>query len=353
MKILVKIKGGAGSGNWFHEGREGLVGGSSTSGYTMPNVPTASRFKELQAAALEHLNQFDAEAIQKYNSLRAAGFDTWTNFRDDNPAEYTRIQEEARKYNEAPSHELIGKEHSRWLLSRMPEQPLTEKELSKAPTKTNALAYMYQKYGTVIDPDLPFTTTKLLAEEFDNISKVHPFQGGFFVHGNDASYREVASHAGIFDSASMVMEVPNRVTKTIPEDLIREVVTHEYGHFMDANILGKATIERVEAKRMGRSPLIVYRAKREGYFSESTTMHMYSKEPREGFSKSKIGDFGYYRKDEGHRFDYKDSAPTELFATMYESLVHRGLQVITGKNSAYTPLEIEWFSRVYSRLKKL
>lgn len=353
MKIIIKSKGGPGSGNWLHKGREGSVGGSTPSNYTLPNASTTVRFKELQAAALEHLNQFDAEAIQKYNSLRAAGFDSWTNFRDTNPEEYARIQEEATRYHESPAHEMIGKSHESWLLSRMTEPPLSEKELSKAPTKTNAPAYMYQKYGVVIDPDLPTTTTKLLAEEFDNISKVHSFQGGFFVHGNDASYREVASHAGIFDSASMVMEVPKRPTKTVSEDLIREVVVHEYAHFVDANVLGQAIIERRELKRMGRTPLVQYTAKREGEYSEGTTTHMYSKEPKEGFSKSKVRDFGYYRKDEGHRLEYKDTAPTELFATMYESLIHRGLPAIIGTNSAYTPMEKEWFSRVYAGLKKL
>ena len=60
MKILVKIKGGPGSGNWAHTGRPGVVGGSVSNRTTM-TTGKGSDWLERYSSASGHPHKEEAE----------------------------------------------------------------------------------------------------------------------------------------------------------------------------------------------------------------------------------------------------------------------------------------------------
>lgn len=339
-RFLIKLAGGSGSGNFGHSGRFGKVGGS---GPTLNS--TASNYMRLVNQLGDELSIDD---VREWNSL---GFDGQMDLFHDNKEKFEKLKslsDQFRSYKVPVDHpitEHLGVGQAKEILNRMAQPPLSDRELSKLPNKDNYKAWFYQKYGIVAD-DLSGENAKRYGEALDDIAKKHGVVGGFFLSGVDRAWQLQGEKGGEWDSAYSSMKVPTRLPKGGHSQDAKDVLSHEYAHYLDSHVLGKPNVTNTRV----RGAVVNRKDDRTGWLTIRQAESMgFSKEPREGYTQYTAGGkaTSWYRDTSRvQRIGYKDWTPHEQIAKMFEDhMAGRSF------NHDYSKSETDWFnSEVLSRL---
>lgn len=339
-RLLVKLAGGTGSGNFNHLGRPGKHGGSG------PKVN--STFSSYMGMINQMGNELKVDELIEW---RALGTDGQMDLFHDNREKFERLREldnQFRAYKvlyDHPITEHLGVGQAKEILNRMVQPPLSDKELSRLPSKDNYKAWFYQKYGVVAD-ELSGDNAKRYGEALDDIAKKHGVVGGFFLKGVDTAWQKQGEKGGDFDSPYMTIHVPTRLPRGGHSQDAKDVMNHEYAHYLDAYVLGKPNITNTRAK----GAVVNRKDDRSGWLTTRQAESMgFSKEPKEGYTQYTAGgkQTSWYRDTSRVKnIGYKDWTPHEQIAKMFEDyMAGRSL------THDYSKSEIDWFdSQVLSKL---
>lgn len=339
-KFLIKLAGGAGSGNHGHSGRLGKRGGSA------PSInSTAAGYMGIVNQLADELNVDD---VREWNSL---GFDGQMDLYHDNPEKFEKMKalsDQFRGYKvpiDHPVTEHLGVGQAKEILNRMAQPALSDKELSRLPTKDNYKAWFYQKYGVVAN-DLSGDNAKRYGEALDDIAKKHGVVGGFFLNGVDTAWQKQGEKGGEWDSAYNSIKVPTRLPKGGQSQDAKDVFSHEYAHYLDSHVLGKPNVTNQRV----RGAVVNRKDDRSGWLTTQQAESMgYSKEQRPGYTQYTAGgkQTSWYKDTtKVERIGYKDWTPHELIAGMFEDHMANRLS-----SNSYSKHELDWFNgEVLSRL---
>jgi len=245
LKII--LKGSGSSGNFGHLGRPGVRGGS---GPGMNGI--AANYTSILHQVGKDLNIDD---VRKFKSM---SFDQQMELATKDRAEFDRLKEvtdnfKKFKFSDSDSvTTLLSPTNAKLILNRMSDPVLSQKELSKSPTKDNYQSWFYQKYGVVAE-DLSGSNAKRYGEALDAIDERHGVVGGFFIKGVDTAWQRAGERGGEFDSAYGVIRVPTRLQGGGQDQDAKDVLNHEYAHYLDAYVLGSPNITTKQLKGSGKN----------------------------------------------------------------------------------------------------
>lgn len=336
------LKGGPNSGNHGHAGRLGHRGGSSPN---KVNSIAAGWMSQIRGIA----DSLHVDEVKHWFSLDGDGkMDLYHDDKD----RYERLKtltDEFKKFQIDQNHplrEVISQGQIKEVLNRMTQPDLSDKDLSKLPTKDNYRAWMFQKYGVVAD-NLSGENAKRYGEALNDINAKHGIVGGFFLKGVDAAWQKQGERGGDFDSAYQTIHVPNRLGQGGQPQDAKNVLIHEYAHYLDGYVLGKPTIVNLKANssKGGKNVIVMRKDSREEWLTSQYAANLgYSKEQKEGYAKYDYFEAKttpWYRDPSKiNNLGYKDYSPHELLATMYTDHINGKL----GSSNYYSKDELSWFN---------
>lgn len=330
LKII--LKGGFGSGNFGHSGRPGFVGGSAVGINTIAKAYTGVIHKVA--------NELGVNEVRKYRSM---SFEEQMQLATDNRIEFNRLKkldDDFRQFNfenNSPVLDMLSQAKAKELLNRIADPLLSQKDLSKAPSNDNYKAYFFQKYG-ICATNLTGQSAKRYAEALDAIGARHGLVGGFFIEGVDRAWQNRGERGGEFDSAYITLRLPNRLPAGSSLQDAKDVLNHEYGHYLDAYVLGSPDVEVKRLKGSRGDVTVRIDNKKSWLTSMQADALGYTRQDKPGNVKFDSSSEWSRDPDKVKRIGYKDKTPHELLAVMFEDYMADRLD-----KAEYSEFELNWF----------
>ena len=319
-------------------------------GTSSPSSKTTDRFATSLAQVEATAKELYTDEVKKFRQMSHDESYALIMKKD---GEYERLRDLSQGYfASAPAVSGLNSNQVKLVLARLLPPALSKKELDRPPTNENYKDWLFQKRQVTVH-NITAQCARRVADAIDEIEAVHPFVGGFFIEGVNAEWQKSGERGGQWRSESLTMSIPSRLGKFTLDENAKNTIKHEYGHFLDSDVLGRPNFVIRELKERDGIVHKIRTYEGSGRLSIRTAVEElgFSKTPQSGWEEYSDKPMGWYR-DTSKRLweDYKDASPMEMFAETYLSYINsfgpnRRSEPGMLPTTVYSPEEIAWFDR--------